>query len=901
MSNLSNLSNIMNKEKIVFVLALVLFAWGLHGVLTQEDKALLLPRGKKLNRETLAFLVPDVRLVESDRLYMDGGKEVFAEPVDMKPLEPLDLGPPPLVKTPLTAPPPLPGPRPRHWVGLRHPVAPATQGGSKTGDASGTSSGSTTGTSARKEKEDEKKKKEPAAVYDALVRKGSDTRLYGRIRNPNPLSLVEMMKDDVENQLVPKKGIRIEFDIYDTETDRRRGTDTFDADDLEFFSLAETHENLYALKRWNLTEGNVQGRIRLARWLSEVGEVQWAAKEYREALRQDPRFKEIYLELGQVLEREHLWEEALACYTLARSHGVEDAQLLYREGKLLRKFLMLPKAADLFRQTLLHDRGDTKARLALGECLADIGRLDEAIPYLKQAWGASAPTGTSLLNALWVDASVALSRALLMTGAVKEAQRCVRAVTDEDKDRAYRKAWRCLGAVLYASGSTEDLKEAVEAWSGEDATSFTRVVRICKGYVLARLGRYAEARTTLESAMQEDPLHAGLAHVGLGFVAECEGKVEAALEHYDNAIVHDPLAPYSYLAIGRIRRRQGDIEAARDRLQKVLDRHPDAVDALVEMATTALTARQPLEAMRYLERAQNLEPDSYDIRSRFGAALLRANREQQAVKVFESVLARRDDDPAALANLAVVLYRRGEVAKAIGHLQTVVESGQGNPSMAELVGYAQRTAAAIEDNARKFLWQDDFNRAEIKKDWLLDRSSGVSLRIVKGKVVFRGQQVASGEKETALLRTVSFGQLVDFNVALEVKPGTKAHVGVEVLVRHGGRGSRNLKGALQFVRTPKGSLAYRIYEDGEYKSWQPLNRPWPSAGPVRLGFERAGKASIKWNLTLEGEVIRRDIEVRALRSWNRDGQIGVFGGAKIGVEWGIEVDDPRMILRIKKK
>ena len=897
---MSNLLSIMNKEKIVFVLALVLFAWGIHGVLSQEDRALLLPRGKKLDREILAFLVPDIQLKESDRLYVDGGTEVFAEPVDLKPLEPLDLNPPPLVKVPLTAPPPLPGPLPRFWVGLRHPVTPASQGGSKGGDASGIPAESNPAASTRKEKEDEEKKKDPQAVYDALVRKGSDTRLYGRIRNPDPLSLVEMMKDDVENHLVPKKGIRLEFDIFDTETDRRRGTDTFDADEVDFFSLAETHENLYALKRWSLGEGNVQGRIRLARWLSEVGEIQWAAKEYREALRLDPRFKEIYMELGQVLEREHLWEEALACYNLARSHGVEDPQLLYREGLLLRKFLMLSKAADLFRQTLLHDRGDTKARLALGECLADIGRLDEAIPYLKQAWGASVPTGTSLMNVLWVDASVALSRALLMTGQVKEARRYVQAVTDEDKDRVHRKAWQGLGAVLYASGSVADLKEAVEVWGGEDATAFTRVVRICKGYVLARLGRYAEARAALESALQEDPLHAGLAHVGLGFVAECEGKVEEALEHYENAIVHDPTAPYPYLAIGRIRRQQGEVEAARDRLQKVLDRYPDAVDALVEMATTVLTARKPHDALRYLERAQNIEPDSYDIRSRFGAALLRANREKQAVEVFESVLARRDDDPAALANLAVVLYRRGEVAKAIGHLQTVVESGKGNPSVAELVAYARETAAAIEDNARKHLWQDDFNRAEIKNDWFQDRSSGVALRIVKGKVVFRGQQAAPGGKETSLLRIVSFGQLVDFNVALTVKPGTKAHIGVEVVVRQGGRGSRRIKGALQFARTPKGSLAFRIYEDGEFQPWQPLNRPWPSAGPVRLGFERAGQTSIKWNLIFEGEVIRRDIEVKAFRSWNRDGQIGVFGGAKIGVEWGVEVDDPRMILRIKK-
>ena len=88
---MSNLSNIMNKEKIVFVLALILFAWGLHGILSQENKRLLLPRGKKLDRETHAFLVPDIRLKESDRLYVNGGKEVFAEPVDMKPLEPLEL------------------------------------------------------------------------------------------------------------------------------------------------------------------------------------------------------------------------------------------------------------------------------------------------------------------------------------------------------------------------------------------------------------------------------------------------------------------------------------------------------------------------------------------------------------------------------------------------------------------------------------------------------------------------------------------------------------------------------------------------------------------------------------------------------------------------------------------
>ena len=51
---------------------------------------------------------------------------------------------------------------------------------------------------------------------------------------------------------------------------------------------------------------------------------------------------------------------------------------------------------------------------------------------------------------------------------------------------------------------------------------------------------------------------------------------------------------------------------------------------------------------------------------------------------------------------------------------------------------------------------------------------------------------------------------------------------------------------------------------------------------------------------MNGRVIKRGVEVKKFRNWNRDGLIGVFGSAKLGTEWSFDMDDVRMILRLPK-
>jgi len=891
----------INKEKIVFVLAVLLFIWGLNGMLSPEDPTGRVPPGKKLEEPAKAFVPPDLQLAQSEQVYRDGMRDLFAEPVAYKPLKPLDLQPPPLARAPLTAPPPFPGPPPRHWRGLRHAMPPASTGGAGSASGGEAAPAAEGGTGAAPGEEKKEEKVDPDRAYDSLIKKGSDDRMYGQIRNPNPLALAELEKDDQENQFILKKGARLEFDYYDPKSGKRLGTEKLSSDELDVFSLARTDANLYAIKRRRVPPGNVEGRLEIARWLVSIGRVEWAAKQYDEALELDPRRKEVYLELGRTLEKEYLWEDALECYKEARKRGIEDPALFYREGRLLRLFRMRERAVGLFRRALEYDRGDTRTRLALGECLSDLERWDEALGELKQAYGASAPTGTPLMNALWVDASLALGRAYLNLGDFAEAKQFYRAIVDSDTKHEHKAAFLGLGAALYSEGEKAGLEEVLTLWAVGDPSPISRLSLVNRGYALARLGRYAESRQTLLTAMREDPLHAGLANVGLAFAYEAEGEIDKALDKYEEALVANPTILYCHLAIGRIQRRQGDFEAAKAALEKVLERAPDAVDALIETAMAALALNQYVEANRYLERALALEPKSLPIKAMLGAALLRAQREQQAMDVLEAVLARRDDDPVALVNAAVVHYRRREVPKAIGFLQSVVESAANDPTMKEIVDYARRTAAAIEDNALKRLWEDDFNRTEIRNDWSTEHAHGVVIRASQGKVRFAGTQKA-GDRETALIRTVSLGELVSFDAALTVPSGAKANVGITILCRRSSRGRDvSLRGAIQFVRDAKGRLAYRVHDDGEFQPWQRLGRNWPGGvDAVRLGFVRSGERENQWSLLMNGRVVKRGVEVKSLRTWNRDALVGVFGSAKIGVEWSMDVDDVRMVLRKKK-
>ena len=130
--------------------------------------------------------------------------------------------------------------------------------------------------------------------------------------------------------------------------------------------------------------------------------------------------------------------------------------------------------------------------------------------------------------------------------------------------------------------------------------------------------------------------------------------------------------------------------------------------------------------------------------------------------------------------------------------------------------------------------------------------------------------------------------------------GTKANTGIEVAIRLSRRRSTRLRAALQLVRTSRGELAYRFYQDGEWKDWEKPKRKWPDRNPVRLGFERANEIGDKWNLLVNGRVVKRGLEIRGMRGWEREAHIGVFGSAKIGTDWQLEVDDVKMVLRLKK-
>ncbi len=878
----------LNKEKIVFALAALLAAWGIYGYATAERERLDIPRGKSLEERAAAFQSPDLRLGEDERVLV-GTRDVFAQPVAEKRVKPLDLPSPPLALAPVVAPPPLPGPPPTKWSGLRLPTLPAAKTGGDAGVANATEE--------KTETTEKTEPVDPATVYDAIYLRRDAQPIYGKIRNESPLDLVALQLDDEENKLVLKRDATLEFDIYNHNDGKRAAARRYAPDDFAYFSLAATPENLYAIKRWALPAEDVRGRLAIARWLVSVGEVKKAEAEYRQALQLDPRFRRGYLELGQVLEREYLWEEALACYSLAAENGVDHPEIAYREGLLLKRFGMVREAEAIFRRVLRRARDHVRAYVALGECLIALDRVDEAIRVLKQAHGASAPAGNQVLDAVWVDASLALGRAHLVNGDFKEASGYFRAVFEQDESQ--RGARQALGASLYAMNASK-AEAALDVLQAEPAEVLTRTMLIDRGFALAAAGYFAAARTAFERAREDDPIHAWAAQVGLGFVAECEGDAEAAIERYTDALNGNPTAHYPRLAIGRILRKQGDTDQARTILERLIADVPGAVDGLTELARCALDDKQPLDAIRYLEKALRVEPDALHIRATYGAALLRANREQEATRVFEAVLAKRDDDPLVLVNMATIHYRNGEVEKALGNLQTVEEVAANDPVAAPLLKFAKRTAIAIDENNRKRIVTEAFDSAELDATWEVDKPNGINVRVTEGKVRFEGTQ-RNNDGETSLLRVIALGEMEQFDIAIEIAEKAKARFGVEAVVRAGSRRNRRtIRAGVQFVRRSRGQVAYRVHQEGQWQDWQPVSVTWPRQGAVRLGLARADEFGAEWNLLVNGRAVKK-VDIRGFRGVEREAYVGVFGTAKIGTDWQAVVDDAQMILKKKRQ
>lgn len=108
--------------------------------------------------------------------------------------------------------------------------------------------------------------------------------------------------------------------------------------------------------------------------------------------------------------------------------------------------------------------------------------------------------------------------------------------------------------------------------------------------------------------------------------------------------------------------------------QDRLSSNPSDVDSLVNLGNLVFDDGSRLvEAVDYYRRALAIEPDSADVRTDMGIALLGLGRRPEAIQAFQQAINAQPDHALAHYDLGVALAQQGELQSAIDALKTSID------------------------------------------------------------------------------------------------------------------------------------------------------------------------------------------------------------------------------------
>jgi tetratricopeptide (TPR) repeat protein len=117
---------------------------------------------------------------------------------------------------------------------------------------------------------------------------------------------------------------------------------------------------------------------------------------------------------------------------------------------------------------------------------------------------------------------------------------------------------------------------------------------------------------------------------------------------------------------------EGRYDEAIGEYRKALAIDPDHAPSLYELAGVLATLGRDGEAIGYSERAAALDPDNRWYKSQQGALLVALERLDEALPLFEEMVAdRRSFDPENFRMLAMLYYRKGRTDDALATLDSV--------------------------------------------------------------------------------------------------------------------------------------------------------------------------------------------------------------------------------------
>jgi cellulose synthase operon protein C len=179
------------------------------------------------------------------------------------------------------------------------------------------------------------------------------------------------------------------------------------------------------------------------------------------------------------------------------------------------------------------------------------------------------------------------------------------------------------------------------------------------GELLKSNGDSAGARGAFVAAKAANPADTS-ADLALAQVDFSEGKFEDARARLSGVISSKPETISARLLLAGVEERLGNPALATEQLRKVIERDPDNVVALNDLAyLLADSANQPDEGLKLAEKAKEIAPDNPAISDTLGWVLYKKGLYKTAIKHLEYAVA-KGPTGRSMYHLAAVYFKLGE-------------------------------------------------------------------------------------------------------------------------------------------------------------------------------------------------------------------------------------------------
>jgi tetratricopeptide (TPR) repeat protein len=236
-----------------------------------------------------------------------------------------------------------------------------------------------------------------------------------------------------------------------------------------------------------------------------------------------------------------------------------------------------------------------------------------------------------------------------------------------------------VGLATLTVAQTRIWRNSDTLWRSAAAASRSSEAHYKFAVLQEKQGKHDAAIASYRQALAINPQLSD-AHERAGLLLQKKGEIRAAVAHFRSAVQYKPgaLAAREHLAAGLVNLDQ--IEEAVQHFRKLVELAPERTEARFKLGTILVLEGRAAEAAEILKTAANLDPADGRISLRLGQVLAAQGRLGEAVSYFRRATELLHGDAEAHESLGSALAELGQKDEAAHHLREALKILRSTPA-----------------------------------------------------------------------------------------------------------------------------------------------------------------------------------------------------------------------------